>query len=222
MKYAFGLSIAEKLEEICSPSRCALVVYDMQAGIVPQIAEGPEILSRCQQLLAAARTGGFRVFFTRHIFLPNCAAGVGQLRRAMVWQRKSDPIATEPLITQESPPWQIVSELAPREGEVVIDKITMSAFESTFLNVALRDAHLEAFVIAGIALEVGIEPTVRQGADLNYVPIVATDACGSKTPEAKERSLATLRETGEIIAVNTNQLVPVMKAAVSDRYQSAT
>jgi biuret amidohydrolase len=213
MKHAFGLHVPEKLEEICTPSRCALIVYDMQVGIVPQIAEGPAILNRCQQLLTAARAGGFRVFFMRHIFLPNRAAGVGQLRRAMVWQRKSDPIDTKPLITQGSPPWQIVSELAPQEDEVVIDKITMSAFEGTFLNLALRDAHLEAFIIAGIALEIGIEPTVRHGVDLNYIPIVVTDACGSKTQQLKERSLATLEETGEVITVDTTRLAALMKKA---------
>jgi biuret amidohydrolase len=211
MKHAFGLSVPEKLEEICTPSRCALIVYDMQAGIVPQIAEGPAVLKQCQQLLNAARAGGFRVFFTRHIFLPNCAAGVGQLRRAMVWQRKGDPMDTRPLFSQSSPSCQIVPELAPKDDEVVIDKITMSAFEGTFLNLALRDAHLQAFIIVGIALEVGLEPTVRQGADLNYVPIVVTDACGSKTPQLKARSLATLEETGEVIAVDTTQLVPLMK-----------
>jgi biuret amidohydrolase len=211
MKDAFGLSVPEKLEEICTPSRCALIVYDMQAGIVPQISEGQAVLSRCQQLLTAARVGGFRVFFTRHIFLPNRAAGVGQLRRAMVWQRKNDPVDTKPLITQGSRSCQIVSELAPQDDEVVIDKITMSAFEGTYLDLALRDAHLQAFIIAGIALEIGIEPTVRQGADLNYVPILVTDACGSKTPQLKARSLATLEETGEVIAVDTTQLVPLMK-----------
>jgi biuret amidohydrolase len=211
MKHAFGLSVPEKLEEICTPSRCALIVYDMQAGIVPQISEGQAVLGQCQQLLTAARGGGFRVFFTRHIFLPNRAAGVGQLRRAMVWQRKGDPMDTQPLFTQGSPSCQIVPELAPQDNEVVIDKITMSAFEGTFLNLALRDAHLQAFIIAGIALEIGIEPTVRQGADLNYVPIVVTDACGSKTPQLKARSLATLEETGEVIAVDTTQLVPLMK-----------
>jgi nicotinamidase-related amidase len=104
-----------------------------------------------------------------------------------------------------------VPELAPREGEVVLDKITMSAFESTFLNLAMRDAHLEAFLIAGIALEVGIEPTVRHGLDLNYVPIVATNACGSKSNEMRERSLTTLKETGEVIAASTGELVLAMR-----------
>src|SRR5262249_49594950 len=125
MKQAFGLHVPEKLEEICTPSGCALIVYDMQVGIVPQISEGPAVLGRCQELLTAARAGGFRVFFTRHIFLPNRTAGVGQLRRAMVWQRKSDPMETKPFITQSSRACAIVPELAPQEDEVVIDKITM-------------------------------------------------------------------------------------------------
>lgn len=215
MKHAFGLSVPENLEEICTPSRCALIVYDMQAGIVPQISEGAAVLGRCRQLLTAARDAGFRIFFTRHIFLPNRAAGVGQLRRAMVWQRKTDPMETKPFITQNSRSCAIVSELAPQEDEVVIDKITMSAFEGTFLDLALRDAHLHAFIIAGIALEIGIEPTVRQGLDLNYVPVVVTDACGAKTQELKDRSLATLEETGEVITVDTTQLIGLMKAAIA-------
>jgi nicotinamidase-related amidase len=210
MKHAFGLSIPETLEEFCTPSRCALILYDMQAGIVPQISEGLEIQSRCQQLLRAARAAGFRIFHTRHLFLPNQAAGVGQVRRNMIWQRKTDPLETKPFILQGSAPWQIVPELAPQEGDVIIDKITMSAFESTFLNIAMRDAQLQSFIIAGIALEVGIEPTVRHGTDLNYIPIVATDACGSKTREVKERSLATLKDTGEVLAASTDELVRVM------------
>jgi hypothetical protein len=51
-----------------------------------------------------------------------------------------------------------VREVAPIAGDVILDKITMSAFESTFPNLALRDAQLESFIIAGIAMEVGIEP----------------------------------------------------------------
>ena len=122
---------------------------------------------------------------------------------------------TKPFITQSSGSCQIVPELAPQEDEVVIDKITMSAFEGTFLNLAMRDAHLDAFIIAGIALEIGIEPTVRQGLDLNYVPIVVTDACGSKTQELKARSLATLEETGEVITVDTSRLVALMKPGIA-------
>jgi nicotinamidase-related amidase len=211
MKQAFGIAVPETLADICTPSSCALLIYDMQVGIVPQISAGPEILDRCKELVDAARSGRFRVFFTRHFYLPNQAAGSGQLRRAMVWQRKADPADTTPFIPQGSKRWEILPELGPREGEVIIDKITMSAFEGTFLNLAMRDAHLEAFIIAGIALEVGIEPTVRHGADLNYVPVVVADACGSKTADAKARSLSSLEETGEVIIINTSELVSALK-----------
>ena len=102
MKQAFGISVLETLAEICTPSSFALLIYDMQVGIVPQINEGQEILDRCKQLLDAARSGGFRIFFTRHFYLPNQAAGSGQLRRAMVWQRKDDPADTTPFIPQGS------------------------------------------------------------------------------------------------------------------------
>jgi biuret amidohydrolase len=208
---AFGLSVPERLEDVCTASLCALVIYDMQVGIVSQIAEGEATVARCQELLHAAREVGFRIFFTRHLFLPNHLAGVGQLHRSMIWQRQTDPAKIRPLIAQGSSAWQIVPELTPREDEIVIDKITMSAFEGTFLNIAMRDAHLEAFVIAGIALEVGIEPTVRHGLDLNFLPIIVPDACGSKTPELKERSIATLTATGEIRTFDAAKVISAMR-----------
>jgi nicotinamidase-related amidase len=211
MKHAFGLSIPDQLADTCTPSKCALLIYDMEVGIVPQISEGATIVAQCRRLLEAARDKGFRVFFLRHFFLPNQLAGVGQLRRSMTWQGLDDPLKIRPMMTQGSPACQIVPELAPREDEVVIDKITMSAFEGTFLNIAMRDAHLESFVVAGIALEIGIEPTVRQSLDLNYLPIVVTDACGSKTPELKERSLATLKDTGEILTFTTAEVISAMQ-----------
>lgn len=212
MKRAFGISVPEGLGEICSPERCALFVYDMQAGIVPQIDDGKRIVEGSGALLVAARSVGMRVFFTRHLFLPSSSCGTGQLRRNMIWQRKTDPSETKALITQGSAAWQIVPELAPRQDDVIIDKITMSAFESTFLNVAMRDLQLQSFIIAGIALEVGIEPTVRHGADLNFIPIVAADACGSKTGEAHARSIATMQETGEVVISTVAEIVSSLRA----------
>lgn len=204
---AFGLSVPESLGEVCQPSRCGVIIYDMQVGIVSQIGEGQSVLRRCQELLAFARAKGFRIFFARHTFLPYRAAGVGQLHRSMVWQNQKDPGKLRAIMAQGTDGWQIVPELKPEADEVIVDKITMSAFEGTFLNIAMRDAHLDAFLIAGIALEVGIEPTVRQGLDLNYLPIVVKDGCGSKTPELKERSLATLGDTGEVRIVETREII---------------
>jgi nicotinamidase-related amidase len=126
----------------------------------------------------------------------------------MIWHRTDDPMSVAPPFSPRSAGFEIVPELTPREDECVIDKITMSAFEATFLDIALRDAKLEAFIIAGIALEIGIGPTVRQALDLNYVPIVVSDACGAKTPQNKERVLTEFADTGEVIVVDTNILLP--------------
>jgi len=207
-----GLSIPVQLAELCRPSRTALIVYDMQVGVVSQIDEGQAITRRCVELLETARKAGYPVYFTRHRWLPNRLAGVGQLRRAMIWHHTDDPMSVAPPFSPGSPGFEIVPELAPQEDECVIDKITMSAFEATFLDIAMRDAKLEAFIIAGIALEVGIGPTVRQALDLNYIPIVVSDACGAKTAQNKDRVLTEFADTGEVIVVESKTLLPLLSA----------
>jgi len=212
MTRAYGLSIPDRLVEVCTPERCVVIIYDMQKGIVPQISDGAEIVQLCRKLLDAARARGYRIFHTRHFFLPNAVAGVGQFRRAMVWQQKERPEETKPLFLQGSPLWEIVPELTPHEGEVIVDKITMSAFEGTFLNLAMRDAQVDSFIIAGIALEVGIGPTVRHALDLNLCPVLVTDACGSKSADAREQMLATLNETGEVFAASSDDVLSAMRS----------
>jgi len=73
----------------------------------------------------------------------------------------------------------------------------MSFFVGTPLDLALRDLGLDSFVIVGAVLEFGIEPTVRHGADLGYLPVVVADACFSLgdfsgDAAAKERTLSAL------------------------------
>ena len=84
---AYGLEIPQSLEEACDPTRTALLVYDMQVGIIGQLKNGTEIVTRVRTVLDAARASGLRVFFTRHLSLPKEAPGVFQLRMAMAWQR---------------------------------------------------------------------------------------------------------------------------------------
>ncbi|HEY2468157.1 MAG TPA: cysteine hydrolase [Terracidiphilus sp.] len=212
MPDAGRLSIPLNLGEICNPSRTALIVYDMQVGVVSQIEDGKTVTARCEDLLKSARSAGYPIYFTRHRWLPNRLAGVGQLRRAMIWHHIDDPLSVSPPFSPGSPAWQIVPELEPLEDECVVDKITMSAFEATFLNIAMRDAKLDSFIIAGIALEVGIGPTVRQALDLNYIPVVVSDASGAKTAKNKEMVLTEFADTGEVIVVDTGTLLPLLNS----------
>jgi nicotinamidase-related amidase len=211
MERAFGLDIPLTLAEVCHPQRTALLVYDMQAGIVSQIADGPQVVERVGAVLEAARSGGYRVFFTRHMSLPNEVAGVIQLRTAMAWQHVNHVDEVKPAFLRDTPGFQIVPEISPLPSEAVIDKITMSAFEGTFLDIALRDCGINSFVIVGIALEVGIEPTVRHGMDLSYIPVVVTDACGHGNSEAAEKSLASLAFAGGSLQCDCPAVIEVLR-----------
>jgi nicotinamidase-related amidase len=93
----------------------------------------------------------------------------------------------------------------PLPSEAIFDKISMSAFEGTPLNFALRDCGIDAFAIVGIAMEIGIEPTVRHGADLGYIPVVVKDACGFGHREAAERSIASLEFAGDALLTNADK-----------------
>src|SRR3954454_12976026 len=195
----FGSGVPRTLEDVCHPGRMALLVYDMQAGIAGQLAHGPELTRKVAEVLGAAREGGFPVFFSRHTSLPKELMGVSQLRQAMAWQRvdKVDEVVSP--FPPESPQTQIVPELSPLPNEAVSDKIAMSAFEGTFLDVALRDLGVNSLAICGIATEIGIEPTVRHGADLGYIPVVVEDACGAGDEEAGVRSLESLKFAGDAL-----------------------
>jgi nicotinamidase-related amidase len=90
----------------------------------------------------------------------------------------------------------------PLPSEAIFDKITMSAFEGTPLNIALRDCGVTAVAVTGIALEVGIEPTVRHAIDLGLIPLIISDACGSGNPDAARRSLEGLAFEGNTLVTD--------------------
>jgi nicotinamidase-related amidase len=171
----------------------------MQVGITRQVKDGDKIIARVAKLLEAARTANIRTFFTRHMSLPLPLMGAFQLRMAMAWQGVDDVSKVKPSFLRDSPGFPIVSALTPQPSEAIFDKITMSAFEGTPLQIALRDCGITAFAIAGIALEVGIEPTIRHATDLGFVPVLIADACGSGNEEAARRTLETLAFEGNTI-----------------------
>src|SRR5262249_14437935 len=139
MQQAFGVTIARTLEDVCNPRDMALIVYDMQVGIVRQLAKGPEVVARVSEMLELARSWGMRIFFIRYVSLPRELMGAFQYRMAMSWQRVDRPDEVQPWFLRDSPSFQIVPELVPRSSEAIFDRITMSAFEGTPLSIALRD-----------------------------------------------------------------------------------
>jgi nicotinamidase-related amidase len=188
----------------------ALLIYDMQVGIASQVKDADRVLARVGQVLHAARRARMRVLFTRHMSLPLELMGAFQVRMAMKWQRVEEPDQVKPGLLRDSPGFPIVPALTPLASEAVLDKITMSAFEGTPLNFALRDCGITAVAIAGIALEVGIEPTVRHAADLGFIPVIISDACGSGDRRAAQRSLESLEFEGNALVTNAETFMDVI------------
>ena len=211
MKTAYGLSIPQTLEEVCDPRRVALLVYDMQVGILSQIRNADQITQQVLKVLTAARNARLRVFFSRHLSLPKELMGMFQFRMAMAWQRVDSPEQVNPWFLRDAPGFQITPELQPHPSEGVFDKLAMSAFEGTWLDFALRDCGINAFIIVGVATEIGIEPTARHGADLGYIPVLVTDACGSGDKEAAKRSIEGLKFAGDTLITDMETICDVLR-----------
>lgn len=206
MEHAYGLDIPQTLEDACDPRQMALLVYDMQAGIVAQSLDAKRVTANVVRAVTAARQGSFRIFFSRHLSLPNQAAGVSQLRTAMAWQRKDRAEDTMPSFPRNSAQAQIIPEIEPLESEVLFEKLGMSFFVGTPLEMALRDCGISAIAIAGVVLEVGIEPTIRHAADLGFLPVLIADACGSVNEQARKRSLDALTFGGNTIVTDSETI----------------
>lgn len=179
--------------------RTALLVYDMQRGIAKQVGDSQRIIGSCQVALAAARSAGMRIAYSKHMSPPRAWLGSTQLRTAMAWQRVQRPEDVKSWFLRGSEASEIVPELAPADDDLVVEKFAMSALVGTSLEFALRDCGIINLVIVGIALEIGIEPTVRSATDLGFVPVVLTDACGWGNPTAGERALDTMKFIGEAV-----------------------
>lgn len=192
-----GLNVPTSLGDVCHRERLGLLVYDMQVGILAQIADREKIIQNVQEVLEAARAAGVRTYFTRHVTLPVELMGVAQLRMWRAWQGVDRLEDVRSPFLPAAPQTQIVPELRPTEREAVLDKLTLSAFAGTPLELALRGAGVEAIAVVGVATEIGIEPTVRHAGDLGFIPVVVTDACAAGNAEAGARAFETLRFLGD-------------------------
>ena len=215
-----GIEIFSTIQELIHPQRTALLIYDMQVGIVPQIKDGPNILTKVLTLLEATRRAGIRTIFTRHMSLPPELMGSFQYRMAMAWQRKQDPSEGSSPFLRDSPAFQLVPELRPLPSEAIFDKLTMSAFEGTPLQFTLRDCGIRSLILAGIALEIGIEPTCRHAADLGIIPILVRDACGAGNPEAAEQCISILAHMGDTVVTDLKTISELLAAI--DRPKATT
>ena len=93
----------------------------------------------------------------------------------------------------------IVDELAPLPGEIVIDKPGKGAFYATDLHELLETAGITSLVVTGVTTEVCVHTTVREANDRGYECLVLADCVGSYFPEFQQAGLAMIVAQGGIL-----------------------
>lgn len=215
MRGRSGLNIPQTIEDACDPATMAIIVYDMQVGVLRQLPDGADTVDRVSAVLTAARAGGYPIFYTRHMSLPPRLMGTAQLRTAMAWQHVDDPGKVESWFLRDTPGFRIIPDLSPRADEAVFDKLAMSAFAGTPMEMALRDLGIRTFVIVGVALEIGIAPTIWNAVDLGLIPVVVTDACGGRDRPAMQRVLDSIRFSADALLTDIATITPLLARASS-------
>ncbi|MBF6224447.1 cysteine hydrolase [Nocardia abscessus] len=213
MRHGNGLDIPEGLADVCAPDRMAVIVYDMQVGVLSQLPDGQQIIERVVRVVDAARSGGYPVVFLRHFFLPQRLSGAFALRMAMSWQQVDSVDEVRFILQRDTPAFELVPELRPRADEVVFDKTSMSAFEGTPLASMLRDLRIGAYAITGVALEIGIAPTVAHSTDLGFVPVVISDAVGGRDEAAMARAYDDFAFQGHTLVTDIATITPLLTGA---------
>ena len=157
--------------------RSALLVMDLQNGIVARVADQAETLfDTLEGVIAAAREREMPIIFVRVAFRPG-APEVSSRNQGFSALNRSQPMDE----TSEST--QIHPRLAPRQGDVLVTKRRVSAFAGSDLDVVLRSLEVDHLVLTGIATSGVVLSTTRQAADLDYRLTIVSDACADADPE---------------------------------------
>ncbi|MEU9458082.1 isochorismatase family protein [Streptomyces sp. NPDC058322] len=154
--------------------RTALVVIDLQKGIVGRETAHPVagIVANSVALADAFRAKGLPVVL---VHVVDGAPG-----------RNETPMGGG------RPPadWaDIVPELGPRDGDIVVTKRTWGAFHGTDLDLRLRRGGITQVVLAGIATSIGVESTARSAYEHGYNVTIATDAVTDMDADAHRNSV---------------------------------
>ncbi|MFC6010235.1 cysteine hydrolase family protein [Nocardia lasii] len=191
------------------PATTALVIIDMQrdfllpGGFGESLGNDVSLLRTTIEpltaLLASARATGLTVIHTREGHLPDLSdCPPAKLRRGNPSQRIGDPGRFGRILIRGEYGHDIIDELAPIEGETVIDKPGKGAFYATELATVLHQNSITTLLVAGVTTEVCVHTTVREANDRGYECLVVADCVGSYFPEFQRVGLAMIAAQGAI------------------------
>lgn len=205
---------AEPSPFVLQDGLCALVVIDMQRDFLEPGGFGESLGNDVSQLraaiepnarlLAAWRARGWPVFHTREGHLPDLSdLPRCKLERGAPGTRIGDPGPMGRILVRGEDGHGIIPQLAPLDGEPVIDKPGKGAFYATDFEAQLRARKIRQLVVTGVTTEVCVHTTVREANDRGYDCLVPADATASYFPDFHASALAMIRAQGGIFGWTT-------------------
>ncbi|OAN35765.1 cysteine hydrolase family protein [Mycolicibacterium iranicum] len=201
----------------------ALVVIDMQRDFLLPGGFGESLGNDVDQLLkvvpplaaliAAARAAGIMVVHTREGHQPDLSdCPPAKLNRGAPSKRIGDPGKYGRILIRGEYGHDIVDELAPIDGEVVIDKPGKGAFYATELSDLLTEAGITQLLVTGVTTEVCVHTTTREANDRGYECLVVSDCVGSYFPEFQRVGLEMIKAQGGIFGwvADTSAVIPAL------------
>ena len=185
-----------------SPSTTAVIAVHMQKDVVT--AEGAfggffaaqadkvGVVGVTSALLDAARSAGATVIYTRVAWQPGFADLVPNSPILGI-------VSQSGCLVEGSEKAQILPELTPRDGDLVLTHQRVGGFSASQLDVLLRSRGIDTLLFAGVATNFSVEGTARQASDLGYRTVIVSDACSAADDATHEASLASLGLLAEIV-----------------------
>jgi nicotinamidase-related amidase len=189
---------AEPYELELDPAATALVIIDMQRDFVQPGGFGEALgndvsllrgtIEPTRRVLNAAREIGMLVIHTREGHRPDLSdCPPSKLVRGRGAKRIGDPGPMGRILVRGEVGHDIIPELAPKAGEVVIDKPGKGAFFATDLELILRDRSVKTLIVCGVTTEVCVNTTVREANDRGLRMRGAVRLCGILLPRVPRR-----------------------------------
>jgi nicotinamidase-related amidase len=183
-----------------TPASTALVVIDLQRGIVGRpTAPHPasDVVTHTAALTAALRAAGGTVILVHGTRSGDGKDGLHPQTDTQPWQ--PGPRAAD---------WaEIVPELGPEPGDLVIGKRQWGAFYGTDLDLQLRRRGIDTLLLTGIATNIGVESTARDAFERGYQQVFVEDAMASLGPDEHANTIRTVfsrigrvRSTADVLA----------------------